>query len=263
VAVVFAALLGVLLETHLPAEDLERWGWRIPLLVGCLIVPLLFLLRRSLKETDEFLARKQRPSVGEVLRSLLAGWRVVLVGMMLVTMTTASFYLITAYTPTFGTRELKLSARASLTVTLCVGASNFFWLPVMGAVSDRVGRRPLLLACTGLALVTAYPALYWLVSAPSFGRLLAVGLWLSFLYASYNGAMVVFLTEIMPPEVRTSGFSLAYSLATALFGGFTPAACTYLIHLTGNGAMPGAWLALAAACGLTAALLAGRAPAGP
>jgi len=65
-------------------------------------------------------------------------------------------------------------------------------------------------------------------------RLLGVGLWLAFLYAAYNGAMAVFLTEIMPVQMRIAGFSLAYSLATAIFGGFTPAICTYLVHLTGN-----------------------------
>ena len=98
----------------------------------------------------------------------------------------------------------------------------------------------------------------WLVREPSFARLLTVELWLSFLYAGYNGAMVVYLTEIMPAPVRTAGFSLAYSLATALFGGFTPAICMALIHRTGNRAAPGLWLACAAACGLAAALLAGR-----
>ncbi len=69
--------------------------------------------------------------------------------------------------------------------------------------------------------------------------------------------MVVFLTEIIPVEVRTTGFALAYSLATALFGGFTPAVSTYLIHATGNRAFPGIWLMFAAACGLIAALTAG------
>jgi hypothetical protein len=75
------------------------------------------------------------------------------------------------------------------------------------------------------------------------------------IYASYNGAMVVTLTEIMPVEVRTSGFSLAYSLATALLGGFTPAICTYLIHITGNRAAPGLWMSFAALLGLIAAFL--------
>jgi len=85
--------------------------------------------------------------------------------------------------------------------------------------------------------------------------LLTVELWLSFLYGSYNGAMVVYLTEIMPPQVRASGFSIAYSLATATFGGFTPAICTYLIQATGNRAIPGMWLSFAAASGLAATIL--------
>jgi MFS family permease len=175
---------------------------------------------------------------------------------MMVTMTTVSFYMITAYTPTFGNSVLHLAPMDGLVVTLCVGASNLFWLPVAGALSDRIGRRPLLLVFTILMLVTAYPAMLWLVREPSFARLLAVELWLSFIFGSYNGAMVVFLTEIMPIDVRTSGFSLAYSLATAIFGGFTPAISTYLFHLTGNRAVPGLWLSLAAACGFVAALLA-------
>jgi len=238
-----------------------QWGWRIPFLVGCLIVPLIFLLRRSLQETDEFAQRKQskhHPSPKEIFHSVVRNWRVVLIGMLMVTMTTVSFYFITAYTPTFGKEVLKLSSVDALLVTLCVGISNLFWLPVMGAVSDRLGRRPLLIFFTLLALLTAYPALSWLVSAPSFGRLLGVELWLSFIYGSYNGAMVVMLTEIMPVHVRTSGFSVAYSLATALFGGFTPAISTALIEYTGNRAVAGIWLSFAAACGLAAALMAGR-----
>jgi len=256
VAVMFAALVGVALNAKLPPEKMTAWGWRIPLLLGCVIIPFLFRLRRSLQETDEFVARKHRPSAPEILRSLTANSWIVVIGMMLVTMTTVSFYMITAYTPTFGDSVLHLASKDSLIVTLCVGASNLFWLPIMGALSDRVGRRPLLIVFTILMLVTAYPAMRWLVGEPSFSRLLTVELWLSFLYGSYNGAMVVFLTEIMPIDVRTSGFSLAYSLATAVFGGFTPAISTYLIHRTGNRAIPGLWLSFAAACGLVAALLA-------
>jgi metabolite-proton symporter len=253
-AVIFAALLGVVLGSRLSSQQMTEWGWRVPLLIGCLIIPFLFIIRRSLAETGEFLSRPQ-PAVAEILRSLAANWRLILLGMMLVTMTTVSFYMITAYTPTFGQTALHLASIDTLTVTLCVGLSNLFWLPVMGALSDRIGRRPLLFACTILALLTAYPALSWLVAVPSFTRLLAVELWVSFLYGSYNAAMVVYLTEIMPPAVRASGFSIAYSLATAIFGGFTPAICTYLIHLTGNRAVPGLWVSFAALCGLTATLL--------
>ncbi len=198
------------------------------------------------------------PKPAEILRRLAQNWPIVIIGMLLVTMTTVSFYFITAYTPTFGREVLKLGNIESLVVTLCVGLSNLFWLPVMGAVSDRVGRQPVLIAFTVLMLLTAYPALSWLVAAPSFARLLGVELWLSFIYASYNGAMVVALTEIVPVHVRTAGFSVAYSLATALFGGFTPAISTYLIHVTGNRAAAGVWLMFAAICGLVATLLAFR-----
>jgi len=256
IAVMFAALIGVLLSGALTPAQMMNWGWRVPLLIGCSIIPFLFRLRRSLQETDEFKARAQRPSTAQILRSLEANWRVVLIGTMLVTMTTVSFYMITAYTPTFGSSVLHLAAMDGLVVTLCVGASNLFWLPIMGALSDRIGRRPLLFACTALMLITAYPSMLWLIQQPSFSRLLAVELWLSFIYGSYNGAMVVYLTEIMPADVRTTGFALAYSLATAVFGGFTPAISTYLIHATENRAIPGLWLSAAALCGLVAAIFA-------
>jgi MFS family permease len=256
VAVIFAALVGVVLSSTLPPQKMMLWGWRVPLVLGCVILPFLFRLRRSLQETDEFIARKHRPSTAEILRSLSANWAIVLIGTMMVTMTTVSFYMITAYTPTFGSSVLHLASTDTLIVTLCVGASNLFWLPVMGTISDRVGRRPLLIGCSVLMLITVYPVMLWMVSTPSFSRLLAVELWLSFIFGSYNGAMVVFLTEIMPLTVRTSGFALAYSLATAVFGGFTPAINTYLIHATGNRAVPGLWLSFAAICGLVASLLA-------
>ncbi len=255
VAVAFAALLGLALASWLPPDQMLGWGWRIPLLAGSMLVPFIFLLRSSLLETDEFLARKHRPGTREIWRTVAANWRLVILGMMISTTTTVTFYLITAYMPTFGSTVLQLTTKESMIVTLCVGLSNFMLLPVMGAASDRLGRRPLLITFSLLALLTAYPVLAWLVAAPSFLRLLTAALWFSIIFASYNGSMVVFLTEIMPAEVRASGFSLAYSLATGIFGGFTPAISTYLIHVTGNRAMPGVWLSLAAAMGLTATLL--------
>ena len=157
--------------------------------------------------------------------------------------------------PDFRSAGAAFRARDNLIVTLCVGFSNFFWLPIGGAISDRIGRRPMLLALAAIALITAYPAMCWLVSEPSFARLLLVQLWFSFIFGTYNGALIPFLTEMMPPLVRTSGFSLAFSLATALFGGLTPAISTYLIHATGNPAMPGAWLSVAAILALGAALI--------
>lgn len=249
VAVIFAGVLGYFLSTELTPEDLDRWGWRVPLLVGCLIVPFIYLIRRTLLETDEFTAREKHPSLSQVYRGLLAHWHVILPGVAMVLMTTVCFYTITAYTPTFGKNVLHLSQSDALLVTLCVGVSNLVWLPIMGTLSDNIGRRPLLGTFACLALLTAYPVMAWLVRDPTFYKLLAAELWLSLIFAGYNGALVVYLVELVPAELRTAGFSLAYSLATTI-GGSTPALATYLIHVTGNRAMPGAWLSVAAAIAL-------------
>jgi MHS family citrate/tricarballylate:H+ symporter-like MFS transporter len=255
VSIVLAAAIGFQLNRTMSPGTLADWGWRVPFFIGCGIVPLIFILRRSLQETEEFSARTHRPELREVVATLIENWRVVIAGMLLVAMTTATFYLITVYTPTFGRSVLHLSSADSLIVTFCVGIANFIWLPVGGALSDRIGRKPILIAITVLAILTAYPAMSWLAAAPSFDRMLIVLLWFSFLFGMYNGAMVVALTEVMPAHVRVVGFSLAYSLATAVFGGFTPAVSTYLIEATGDKAAPAYWLSFAAACGLAATLI--------
>jgi len=262
VAIMVAAALGYALNQWMSAQQVSAWGWRIPFFIGCAIVPFLFLLRRSLQETAAFEARRHHPQTREVFAMLLHNWRVVIAGMLLTAMTTTTFYLITVYTPTFGKTVLKLSTSDSLMVTLLVAVSNFIWLPIGGAISDRIGRKPILMAIAILAILTSYPALSWLASAPSFGRMLSVLLWFSFFFGMYNGAMVASLTEVMPVEVRVAGFSLAFSLATALFGGFTPAVSTFLIEVTHDKAAPGYWLSFAALCGLCATLRLYRRKAG-
>jgi MFS family permease len=255
VAVITAALLGLILNRMLTPSQIEEWGWRVPLLFGCLIVPFLFFVRTHLKETERFLEQKETPSIRKLVQTMSANWKIVLLGCALATMSTVSFYMITAYTPTFGARVLHLTAVDALVVTLCVGISNLVLLPFMAHLSDKIGRTPILITATVLSLVTGYFALAWLAQDPTFTKLMIVELWFSVLYASYNGAVIVYLTEIMPQSVKTAGFSLAYSLATALFGGFTPAVSTFLVHQTGSAASPAIWLGYAALSGLLATLI--------
>lgn len=253
-AVILTALIGIALTTTLSPLQMGGWGWRVPLLLGCLIIPLVFWLRHSLEETEAFAKARHPRSASEVFRVVALNWRLVVGGMMLSAMTTTTFYLITAYTPTFGRQALHLQPTDNLIVTLFVGFSNLLWLPIGGAISDRVGRRPLLLLIPAACLLTAYPAMLWLVHAPSFSKLLMVELWFSVFFGLYNGALIPYLAELMPAKVRIAAFSLAFSLATAVFGGFTPAIATYLIEETGNKAAPALWLSLAAAISLVAAL---------
>jgi len=254
VAIFVAALLGFGLSELMPAATVAEWGWRIPFFIGCLIIPFIFVLRRTLEETPAFLAMKKHPTTAEVFASAAANWRIVLLGMLMATLTTVTFYFVTVYTPTFGKTVLKLSSHDSLLVTLMVAVTNFIWNPVGGALSDRIGRKPVLLTIAILSLVTAYPALHWLIAAPTFGKMLAVEMMFSFYFGVYSGTMLGALVEVVPAHVRTTCFSLAFALAAGLFGTFTPFASTWLIQHTGDKASPGYWLMCAAACGIVAAL---------
>jgi len=255
VAVVFAALFGFGLTAIVPPEQMTLWGWRIPLLAGIVAIPLILWLRNSLEETEVFKHSRHVRTMGEVLRILGAHWKLVANGVALTVMTTTSFYLITAYTPTYARQALHMGSSEVFLVTLLVGLSNLAWLPVGGVLTDRYGARPLMLLVTMAALLTAYPAMVWLVDEPNFSKLLAVLLLYSVYFGLYNGALIPLLAEIMPAEVRTAAFSLAFVTATAIFGGFTPAICTYLIELTANRAAPALWLSLAAAISLAAAFI--------
>ena len=110
----------------------------------------------------------------------------------------------------------------------------------------------MLVCITVLAICTAYPALNWLIHHTTFRHFIITLLYLSFFFGMYNGSMVATLAEVMPARVRTVGFSLAFSLATALFGGITPMMSTYLIEKTGDASMPALWLMFAALCSLLA-----------
>src|SRR6202020_1655795 len=134
--------------------------------------------------------------------------------------------------------------------------------PEFGEMIQTLARNwPVVLAGVGMVIMTTVSFYFITVYTPSFGKMVAVELWLSLLYAWYNGAMVVALTEVVPASVRTSGFSLAYSLATTL-GGSSLLISTWLIAHTGDKAAPGYWMSFAAVCGLIATLALYRRPAG-
>src|ERR1700722_5163208 len=116
VAIFVAATIGFILREGIPADTfLDSIGgiakWRIPFLIGCLIIPVIFVLRRSLEETPAFLAMKKHPTASEVFASAIANWRIVILGMMIAVLTTTTFYFVTVYTPTFGKSVLKLSSQ--------------------------------------------------------------------------------------------------------------------------------------------------------
>jgi len=259
VAIFVAAIIGFALREAIPGDTfLDVAGgiakWRIPFFIGCLIIPVIFMLRRSLEETPAFLAMKKHPTASEVFSSAIANWRIVILGMMIAILTSTTFYFITVYAPGFG-KQLNLSPTGTLLITLLVAVTNFIWNPVGGAVSDRLGRRTVLVTIATLSLVTAYPALSWLAANPTLEKLLVVQMMFSFYFGTYSGAMLGSLVEIVPAHVRTTCFSIAFALAAGIFGTSTPFVATKLISATGGDrASPAYWLMFAAVLGIIAAL---------
>ena len=182
-AIVVAAALGYAITVWMLPATVTAWGWRIPFFIGCLIVPIIYLLRSSLLETEAFLARTRRPEACAILRSLVEHWSLVVAGALLVVMTTVSFYLITVYTPTFAHGPGR--PHESFIVTFCVGVSNS--LAAGEGVVDRTAGARSLPVRRAHAVDVA-----WIVSCllrpPSQDAPPNCG---CRSYASYNGAMVV------------------------------------------------------------------------
>ena len=135
-----------------------------------------------------------------------------------------------------------------------VGLITLISLPLSTLVADRVNRRSMLIVVTLTAAVTAYPLLVWLAAAPSVFRFVGFELWFSFMYGAYSSVQVAMMVELVPAHARTSGDAFAQAVAAAVFGGFSPAICTWLNHAFDNNAKVGVWLAVNAAIGLIAAL---------
>ncbi|WP_277182949.1 tricarballylate/proton symporter TcuC [Caballeronia sp. BR00000012568055] len=253
ISVMVASLVGLALLFWLAPEDLHAWGWRIPLLLGCLVIPVMFWLRSSLAETEVFAKKKRAPTVSEICTSLVKDWRLIMLCMGMVSMATVTSQTITTYAPTF-IKSLNLGAPAGFVILFFGGLSVLIWLPIMAKVADRVNRRSMLITVTLLAAVTAYPLMAWLAAEPSVFKFAVAELWFSFIYGAYSAVQVATMVELVPPSARTSGYAFAQAVAAAVLGGFTPAILTWLTHTFHSSAMVGVWLAINAAISFFAAL---------
>ncbi|MDR5773460.1 tricarballylate/proton symporter TcuC [Caballeronia sp. LZ002] len=253
ISVMVASLVGLVLLYWLTQDELHAWGWRVPLLLGCMVIPVMFWLRSSLQETSVFAARKRAPKMSEICTSLVSDWRTIVLCMGMVSMATVTSQTITTYAPTF-IKSLNLGASAGFIILFFGGLSVLVWLPIMALVADRFNRRTVLIVVTLLAAVTAYPLMSWLATHATVLRFAVVELWFSFIYAAYSAVQVAAMVELVPPNARTSGYAFAQAIAAAVLGGFTPAILTWLTHTFHSSAMVGVWLAINAAISLAAAL---------
>ena len=248
-AVLVSGLVGYALSTLLTAQQLQDFGWRIAFLIGTLIVPFGLLVRRSLPETLHRTAQSREERVP--LRPYLG---VAAIGLMLLGSGTIGTY-ITNYMTTYAVATLHLPAKIAFAPTVVVGLCGVTFDLVSGALSDRVGRKPVMLVPGVLLLLLILPAFHLISRYRTMATLVGETAVLATLLDISVVPMITWLTESLPATIRSAGVAVVYACAIATFGGTTQYAVTWLIKVTGNPLAPAWYWTGAAAVGLAGILL--------
>ncbi|MFF8091818.1 glycine betaine/L-proline transporter ProP [Streptomyces sp. NPDC016675] len=244
--------LVTLMTALLSDGDMTSWGWRIPFLIAGPMGIIGLYLRMRLEETPAFAAEVEkaeatRPKVP--LREMVTGqWRALLLCVGLVLVFNVTDYMLLSYMPSYLTSELKYDETHGLLVVLAVMALMMVVQPFAGALTDRIGRRPVIAAgCAGFLLLSV-PALLLIRE----GTLLAVGLGmaaLGLLLVCFTASMPSALPALFPTRVRYGSLSIGFNVSVSLFGGTTPLVVTALIGATGDMMMPAYYMMAAAVVG--------------
>lgn len=256
-ALLLGSLTGALLTGLLPSADIEAWGWRVPFLLGLLIAPVGLFIRFRVSETDSFKAilreRAARPEASfSPLRDTLGKHRsAVVVGFGITIAWTVCTYFFLVTMPTYAVRQLGVPQSASFLANSVGLVLIVILAPVFGAWSDKVGRRPIMLAAACGILLSCWPLLFWLTHQPSVVNLVLAQIVFAVLIAGFSGPAPAAMAELYPPAMRSTGLSIAYNLAVTIFGGFAPFITTWLIVQTGSSLAPAWYVMLAAAISLT------------
>jgi MFS transporter, MHS family, proline/betaine transporter len=246
---VLATGFGAALNGALTAEQMGMWGWRIPFLFGLLIGPIGYYIRRQVDETLEF--RSVQATSAPLWETLSSSKTRLLVATGAIVLVTVAAYTA-VYMPTYAIRELGLPPIGGFLATMLAGAIQIVMIPLVGALSDKLGRLPIATVAIVGILITAHPLFSWLVAAPSVESLLLVQAVIAIFVAAYAGAIPALISELFPTPVRTTAVSTSYSVAVAIFGGFAPFIITWLVDVTGSHLAPSYYFMFAAAVSLLA-----------
>jgi MHS family proline/betaine transporter-like MFS transporter len=239
------SLTAASLSTWLSPAALEAWGWRVPFLFDGLLGPIGLYMRRNIEETPPFKAAVQERAERGIA-SVAHGWRLAARAFGFTVLWTIAYYIFLSYMPTFLQKHAGLDRTQALwsnTLALLVLVAA---VPTAGALSDRIGRKPLLLASCAAFLLLPYPLFATLLSNPSLPAAIAVQVLFALAIALFSGPGPAAIAEIFPTRMRSTWMSIGYSLAAALFGGFAPFVATWLIARTGSPLAP-TWYVIGAA----------------
>ncbi|KAB0686338.1 MFS transporter [Burkholderia territorii] len=235
-AVLIAGVIGLAVILCLTPEQTQAWGWRLPFAAGLLLLPIGLFLRRYLPES---LPRDAHVANEAGLAALKQHRNIIVLSMLAILGGTIATYVINFMT-TFAISSLKLSPAVAMSATIVNGLFTLVFSVLGGWMTDRWGRKPVMLWPRLIASLLAVPTFLWMTEAPSLGSLLASTGLLTMLSSMSGSAVIIGIPEMLPQRIRATGLSVAYALSVSVFGGSAQFVVTWLINITGNAMMP-AW----------------------
>jgi MHS family proline/betaine transporter-like MFS transporter len=245
--------VAALVSTVLPAQTVDDWAWRIPFLLGGLLGPVGLYMRRNIGETPAFRRVAQETTPAATSDATAPAWLAAR-AFGLTILWSVSYYIVLAYMPTFLQKHVMLGRSEALWATTAGLLVLVTTIPLSGLLSDRFGRKPLLLAACVAFMVLPYPLFHLMLAGASLGTIIAIQVALALGIALYSGPGPAAIAEIFPTRGRSTWMSTGYSLSVAMFGGFAPFVATWLIEETGSLLSP-AYYVMAAAAASTIVVL--------
>lgn len=242
---VLAALLVLGLTTMLAPDAYEAWGWRVPFLLGAPLAIVGLYIRTRVDESPAFIEMRETKKVEKApIRTVFAEhWRAMLFVFSMAAVASLGYYSLTGYFYSYMTVTIGLSSQAALVSNSIALLITFVMVPVAAAISDRIGRRRMLLIAIAFSAIVALPA-YLLVGLGTLGSAIAAQSLLGFALGLVFGPAGPAYVEMFPARVRYTGASISYNLAFTIFGGTAPLLATALIGWTGANIAP-AWYIVA------------------
>ena len=254
----FGSLIVALMHAVLTTEQLHSWGWRLPFLLAAPFGLIGRYIRLKLQDTPKFQQMESTQHVAKApIRELLTNHkRAVVIAFGVTCLNAVAFYIILSYMPTYLSTEMGVGETQAFISTTISLATYIVLIFLMGTLSDRFGRKTMLVAASLLFIVATVP-LFQALGTVGFVGIVGIQILFGILLTMNDGTLPCFLSEIFPTNVRYSGFAFTFNSANALFGGTAPFVATWLISVTGNKLAP-AWMLVAAAVVALVAMLSSR-----
>ncbi|MBA2618676.1 MAG: MFS transporter [Rubrobacter sp.] len=248
VGFLLGSALATLLSATLPEAAMNSWGWRIPFFIAGPLGAVGLYIRLRLEDTPEFRALQQAGQVAgsPLMETIRENWKPILQIAGLVVIHNVGFYTVFTFMSTYFSETLGFSSTTAFLSIMIAGLVAMALIPPLGALADRVGRKPLLLTACALFVLLAYP-LFMLMNTGSVVLAIAAHVALAAIEALFVCTSLAAGAELFATRVRYGGFSIGYNFSVAIFGGTAPYIAVYLISRTGSPLSPAFYVIFAAA----------------